>query len=917
MARVSLRRTRAYNADMGTQSGAELDAWLRDGGLVVASTDRAARALQADFHRRRRAEGLSAWPAPHIVDWKSFVRVAWEDRNFEGQLLLNSAQEQSIWSEIIHSEKHLSTTLPESVHRLATMAMEAYDLLCAYAPQFLRKSTRVSWDQDAGEFSLWLASFDDYCAKNNVVTPSRLPLELIAQLEKDVSVRRPICLAGFDRLAPTQRRLFDVWGSWQQFNPDNPSSQLSFYSVRDGRTELESCAWWCHKQLESNPDLRLLVITQDLLQRRGEIERAFLRFSDGGGLPRFEFSLGIPLGEVPLARSALLLLRWLGATLDENEIDWLFSSNLAAAPDESFALHSYMRRLRDRDLQRMQWSLEAFLNQAQVSASLPSQWARRMIAAHRTLKESSSLQNPVDWANKAPHLLETIGWPATRTQGSMEFQAQRRWQQSLDAAGSLGFDGRRINWQEFLGDVQRAADEILFAPQSIDAPIQIAGPSESAGLTADAIWFLGADEESWPASAAMHPFLPHYVQRDSAMPHSSPQHDWQFSMAITQRLLASTSVINFSFAMQKDDVEARPSRLIKQIAGAPQSLPPLLMPPPYDPPIASIFADSSSVHFHEHHLQGGASALSAQSQCPFKAFGRARLHAEQWDAAELGLTAKQRGQLLHDVLHSVWSGRPRGIRSYADLREQTDLASFVRSHVRNVLKRKVPDAIRDRMPAAYIDLEEIRLVRLITEWLKYELTRVPFTVEETEVVRTVTIAGLNMNLRLDRVDRLADGSPLVIDYKTGTVDPKSWDLPRPDDLQLPIYKVFGLEPIQPSLFDSNEGPASGGLVFARIRPGDTCFAGRVVNAERTIDSSLTARSALVRRKLTGADESNWREYIERLAEDFIAGRAEVDPRDYPKTCERCGLQSVCRIQEPENRARVEGEDITGEDDHEG
>jgi ATP-dependent helicase/nuclease subunit B len=221
------------------------------------------------------------------------------------------------------------------------------------------------------------------------------------------------------------------------------------------------------------------------------------------------------------------------------------------------------------------------------------------------------------------------------------------------------------------------------------------------------------------------------------------------------------------------------------------------------------------------------------------------------------------------------------------------------------------------MPAAYIDLEEIRLVRLITEWLKYELTRVPFTVEETEVVRTVTIAGLNMNLRLDRVDRLADGSPLVIDYKTGTVDPKSWDLPRPDDLQLPIYKVFGLEPIQPSLFDSNEGPASGGLVFARIRPGDTCFAGRVVNAERTIDSSLTARSALVRRKLTGADESNWREYIERLAEDFIAGRAEVDPRDYPKTCERCGLQSLCRIQEPENRARVEGEDITGEDDHEG
>ena len=41
----------------------------------------------------------------------------------------------------------------------------------------------------------------------------------------------------------------------------------------------------------------------------------------------------------------------------------------------------------------------------------------------------------------------------------------------------------------------------------------------------------------------------------------------------------------------------------------------------------------------------------------------------------------------------------------------------------------------------------------------------------------------------------------------------------------------------------------------------------------------------------------WRNYIEQLARDFLAGRADVDPRDYPETCERCGLQALCRIQE--------------------
>jgi ATP-dependent helicase/nuclease subunit B len=893
---------------MDTQPGAELDAWLRDGGLVVASSDRAARAVQAEYHRRRRAHGLSAWPTPKIVDWKTFARAAWEERNLAGRLLLNPAQELALWSEIIHSEKNLPTALIASVRRLASMGIEAHDLLCSYAPQFLRASSRVSWDQDAGAFSQWLADFDDICTRNGHISLSRLPLELISLLQNDSSSRPPLRIAGFDRVLPTQRQLFDAWGPWEQMQPEAWPAPVSFYSARDSQTELESCASWCQQQLLAKPDQRLLIITQDLSQRRGEIERAFLRFPDPGVAPLFEFSLGIPLSQVPLARSALLLLRWLKDTVDENALDWLFACGLAATTEESAILQTCMRAMRRFDQQRPQWPLEGFLNQGRISSAIPSQWKRRMIAAQRSLNESASSQNPIEWADKAPYLLETIGWPATQSQTSVEFQALRRWQQALDTAGSLGFDGRRIAWHEFLAELEHAADDILFAPQSTDAPIQIAGPAESAGLTADAVWFLGADEDSWPGNAAKHPFLPHYLQREAAMPHSSHQLDWQFASAITQRLLSSAPEVHFSFALQKDDAETRPSRLITQLAGTTQPLPSSLLPPPHELPSTILFADATKVPFSSNHLRGGAGVLSSQSQCPFKAFATSRLDARDWNSAEAGLSAKQRGQLLHDVLHSIWSGSPRGIRSHADLVALNDIPSFVRRHVRSVLKAKVPDAVREVMPAPYIDLEETRLVRLVTEWLDYEATRVPFTVAETEVDRVVTLAGLSMKLRLDRVDRLIDDSSLVIDYKTGVVDPKSWDLPRPDDLQLPLYKVFGLEPLQPSLFDSYGGAASGGLVFAKVRAGDTCFAGRVADAKKTIDPSLTGNNRMVRRKLTGLDESKWKEYIEQLAKEFVQGRAEVDPRDYPTTCERCGLQSVCRIQEPENRARIEEED---------
>jgi ATP-dependent helicase/nuclease subunit B len=55
----------------------------------------------------------------------------------------------------------------------------------------------------------------------------------------------------------------------------------------------------------------------------------------------------------------------------------------------------------------------------------------------------------------------------------------------------------------------------------------------------------------------------------------------------------------------------------------------------------------------------------------------------------------------------------------------------------------------------------------------------------------------------------------------------------------------------------------------------------------------------VKDALTAELLMDWRENIEQLARDFIAGRAEVDPREYPLTCKRCGLQTICRIQEHE------------------
>ena len=182
----------------------------------------------------------------------------------------------------------------------------------------------------------------------------------------------------------------------------------------------------------------------------------------------------------------------------------------------------------------------------------------------------------------------------------------------------------------------------------------------------------------------------------------------------------------------------------------------------------------------------------------------------------------------------------------------------------------------------------MRLVFLVTEWLRYESERVPFTVVKTEADTSASISGLDLHLRLDRIDQLIDNSLLVIDYKSGDPDPNSWDLPRPDDVQLPLYADFALN-CDPS--------AIGGLVFAKVRPGDTKFAGKLRDAKATLRADLRGNTNLVKKPLDSEQLFEWQQYISELARDFLTGRAEVDPRDYPETCECCGLQSLCRIQE--------------------
>ncbi len=144
----------------------------------------------------------------------------------DDRLILNAVQEQALWADIVSASGQGSGLLAGPRHRMAALAMQAHGLLCAYAPRFLNAKTRTAWQQDAGAFSGWLAEFEGACRSTDALSAARLPLELLRMLEAERRERAPLLLAGFDRLLPVQRQVFDAWGRWSEARPGAAAAQV-------------------------------------------------------------------------------------------------------------------------------------------------------------------------------------------------------------------------------------------------------------------------------------------------------------------------------------------------------------------------------------------------------------------------------------------------------------------------------------------------------------------------------------------------------------------------------------------------------------------------------------------------------------------------------------------------------------------
>jgi len=238
-----------------------------------------------------------------------------------------------------------------------------------------------------------------------------------------------------------------------------------------------------------------------------------------------------------------------------------------------------------------------------------------------------------------------------------------------------------------------------------------------------------------------------------------------------------------------------------------------------------------------------------------------------------GFNDRERGELIHHALEHVWSV----------LRDSKALASLPADAQQQLLEegalRALAKTCRVRDPGPRWRLREReRIQNVLGKWLEVERQREPFEVEQLEQgSQMARHAGLEFSVRIDRVDRLADGARVLIDYKTGLAT-ADWRGERPDNPQLPIYAL-----LHPA------GLAA--VAYGRVNAGDCGF---VAETERPgVFKPRGLKTPLEGLPTLAALVQVWSQRIENLAADFAAGRAAVAPT--LRACKTCRLHGLCRV----------------------
>lgn len=871
---------------------------LQQGYTVITPTGRLSRYLANSYARHQVSSGRLAWESPRILPWHSWLsRINDEvfQSDEEGVYLLSAEQVNHIWSGVISASPFADDLL--HVNGVARQARRAFEDIHHWCIPLFPNDVFVN--QDARVFQSWAEAYRETCSAGNWYDESTLPELLIKRLGAgNIRLDMRLALVGYDELYPQQRKLLDslqdAGADLVELPTENRARSLRAGGFSDTPDEIDAAANWARELLLADADARLGIIVPRLSSMRSQIEEQFDRVLLSANLTDYaevesrpySIALGQALNEYPLVAAALDILKLVRADFDIEEAGTIICSPWTrAAEAESAGRYLLDAALREHgetsftinELVRLVAALQGDETPCPVLLDC-------LVHCRDWINEQGGSRSAGDWAKTFSKILELFGWPGERSMNSQEYQTFEAWHDLLLEFSTLGMVTPVIGRLEALSELNRLASSFRFQAETEETRLQIMGATGAAGMAFDHLWLMDMQEETWPPPVAINPFIPLSLQTAHGLPFASAEGCLQYTERVTASLLQSSPDVLVSYPMHDGDRVLRPSPLFRaQFTGGTELQ--FTRMPAY----AGLVKNSSTLEVLEDSeaaplptgkaVRGGSGLFRDQAACPFRAWARHRLAARGLAEADIGLDPLDRGQLVHAIMHRV-------AEQFADRHglEGTggdSVRGLVEQQVTSVLmayRRKRPKTLTDN----FLALEKKRLEKLVLEWLFLEKQRDDFRVIACEQALQVELAGIEINLRIDRIDELGDGRQVLIDYKTGPVKASAWFGERPEDPQLPLYAVSGKMPLA-------------ALVFGRISAGDVRFEGLADGEDllpgvKSLQAYLRADAAVAWQTLL----DDWQETLVRLGTDFRLGKAAVDPRDV-QACQHCDLHGFCRV----------------------
>ena len=871
---------------------------LSNNNLILTVNQRLCIELQRKHQNLQTKQCNTAWNTALITPINTWIYSIWEQYSTQDSIPLSNFQELSLWRDIIQKDPDHTLLQSEQTAALAKQAWQTIQLW-----QLDLASLQHASNLETQQFYNWANQFEAICKQKKLQPQASLILQIKDLLQKTtIPIPQAVFLIGFDQFPPALSSLIEYLQTRtlvEQITPNKQAKNIHRCEFTDEEHEIQQIALWAKTEFQQNNNTHIACIFPRLTEQRTTIARIFNETFHIGSYPSqqgqseslaFNISAAIPLPQYPIIQTAYQLLTFCSGQINIEQISYLLQSPYLASNDHDIDLGAQI----DFELRAMDEINLTISDIFTVLVNLkPAQNFKRWIMSwHKlrtTINQLPTKQTATHWANSIRQLLSCMGWPGGRILNSQEYQLCQKLNTCLQEFASFDLLHSELTCKEAIRLFLKQLTQTTFQPEGSIAPIQILGVLESSGLQFDKIWLANLDDEQWPPAAKPNPFLPIELQRQQQTPHSSAERELQFCKTTMHRLFNSAEHVFVSSYHMSNDQHKQPSQLINDIEIAtlgqlaPSNLDLLLKQYPNHAITQSITDKTCSPIRSTDTIKGGSHILKQQALCPFRAYADIRLGTETINQPSLGLKPTQRGIATHQVLENIWG----------KLQDSSTLHKTDHATLQQLIKQQVKVAIKDiKLPSnnktnkIFLKTEELRLVQIINQWLSYEKKRSPFKVLSCEQTTKINLAGLNLQLRLDRIDELADERKIIIDYKTSLTSINSWLNDRLQEPQLPLYCI-----------DRAQDQPIAGLAFAQLQASSLRFKG-IINDETITEKQLDFTNCSHIKKsepITWTQlVAKWHSQLTELSVDFTQGNANRSPSN-TTVCQTCQFQALCRI----------------------